>query len=124
MKATNVRVNTSAEAVVAERRKIFNAMFAPKSVALIGASEKPDSVGCALLENLQSFRGRIFAINPTHATLLGQKTFPTIGDVPDPVDLAVIATPAATVPGIVSDCAAAGVKGAVIISAGFKECGS
>jgi acetyltransferase len=98
-------------------------MFAPKSVALIGASEKPDSVGRALLENLQPFRGRFFPINPSHATLLGQKTFPTIGDVPDPVDLAVIATPAATVPGVVVECAAAGVKGAVIISAGFKECG-
>ena len=99
-------------------------MFAPKSVALIGASEKPGSVGRALLENLQSFRGRVFPINPSHATLLGQKTFPTIQDVPEDVDLAVIATPAATVPGIVAECAAAGVKGAVIISAGFKECGT
>lgn len=123
MKATNVRVKTSAGTVVAGPRPILSAMFAPKSVALIGASEKPDSVGRALLENLQSFGGRIFAINPTHATLLGQKTFPTIEDVPEPVDLAVIATPAATVPGIVGECAAAGVKGVVIISAGFKECG-
>ena len=122
MKA-KAQTKTSSEAVVAGPRPILSAMFAPKSVALIGASEKPDSVGRALLENLQSFRGRIFAINPTHATLLGQKTFPTIGDVPDPVDFAVIATPAATVPGIVGECAAAGVKGAVIISAGFKECG-
>jgi acetyltransferase len=122
MKA-RARTKTSAEAVVAEPRPILGAMFAPKSVALIGASEKPDSVGRALLENLQPFRGRFFPINPSHATLLGQKTFPTIGDVPDPVDLAVIATPAATVPGVVVECAAAGVKGAVIISAGFKECG-
>jgi acetyltransferase len=98
-------------------------MFAPNSVALIGASEKPGSVGRALLENLQSFRGRVFPINPRHSTLLGQKTFSTIRDVPEDVDLAVIATPAATVPGIVAECAAANVKGAVIISAGFKECG-
>ena len=62
-------------------------------------------------------------MNPNHATVLGQKAFPKIGDVPEDVDLAVIATPAATVPGIVGECAAAGVKGAVIISAGFKECG-
>jgi acetyltransferase len=117
------RTNASAEAVVSQHRPILSAMLAPKSVALIGASEKPGSVGRALLENLQSFRGRVFAINPSHATLLGQKTFPTIGDVPDPVDLAVIATPAATVPGIVGECAAAGVNGVVIISAGFKECG-
>ena len=98
-------------------------MLAPKSIALIGASEKPGSVGHALLENLQSFRGRVFPINPNHARLLGQKAFPTIRDTPQEVDLAVIATPAATVPGIVAECAAADVKGAVIISAGFKECG-
>ena len=98
-------------------------MFSPKSVAVIGASEKPGSVGRALLENLQSFSGRVFPINPGHARLLGQKAFPTIKDAPQQVDLAVIATPAATVPGIVAECAAAGVKGAVIISAGFKECG-
>jgi acetyltransferase len=98
-------------------------MFAPKSIALIGASEKVGSVGRALLENLQSFRGHVFPINPNHATLLGQKTFPKIANTPEKVDMAVIATPAATVPGIVADCADAGVKGAVIISAGFKESG-
>jgi acetyltransferase len=64
-------------------------MLAPKSVALIGASEKPGSVGRALLENLESFRGRVFPINPGHATLRGQKTFPKIADVPEDVDLAV-----------------------------------
>ena len=109
--------------VLPERRPILTTMLAPKSVALIGASEKPDSVGRALLENLESFRGRVFPINPSHATLLGQKTFSTIRDVPENIDLAVIATPAATVPGIVAECAAAGVKGAVVISAGFKESG-
>ena len=74
MKATNVRVKTSAGTVVSERRPILSAMFAPNSVALIGASEKPGSVGRALLENLQSFRGRVFPINPSHATVLGQKS--------------------------------------------------
>ncbi len=109
--------------VLSERRPILSTMFSPKSVVVIGASEKPGSVGRALLENLQSFSGRVFPINPSHARLLGQKAFPTIKDAPQQVDLAVIATPAATVPGIVAECAAAGVKGAVIISAGFKECG-
>jgi acetyltransferase len=123
MKATNMRVKTSAGTVVSDRRPILSAMFAPKSVALIGASEKPGSVGRALLENLQSFRGRVFPINPSHATVLGQKAFRKIEDAPQEVDLAVIATPAATVPGIVAECAVANVKGAVIISAGFKECG-
>jgi acetyltransferase len=117
------RSKAAAEAVVSERRPILSAMLAPKSIALIGASEKPNSVGRALLENLQSYRGRVFPMNPNHPTLLGHKTFPTIQDTPEDVDLAVIATPAATVPGIVAECAAAGVKGAVVISAGFKECG-
>jgi len=123
MKTSNVRVKTSTETVASERRPIISAMFAPKSVALIGASEKPGSVGRALLENLHPFRGGVFLINPSHSTLLGQKTFSTIRDVPESVDLAVIATPAATVPGIIAECAAVGVKGAVIISAGFKESG-
>lgn len=98
-------------------------MFAPKSLAVIGASERIGSVGRALMENLQSFGGRVFPVNPNHSTILGQKAFPKIRDVSEDVDLAVIATPAATVPEIVGECAAAGVKGAVIISAGFKECG-
>ena len=104
-------------------RPNLSSMFAPKSVALIGASEKPGSVGRALTENLQAFRGRVFLVNPSHPTILGQKTFSQISDLREPIDLAVIVTPAVTVPGIVADCATAGVKGAVIISAGFKECG-
>jgi acetyltransferase len=98
-------------------------MFAPESIAVIGASENPGSVGRAITENVQSFNGRVFLVNSNHPTILGQKAFSKIGDLPEPVDLAVIATPAATVPGIVAECAAVGVKGTVIISAGFKECG-
>src|ERR1051325_9368191 len=99
-------------------------MFAPEGVAVIGASEKAGSVGRALSENVRSFKGRVFFVNPSRTTLFGQKTFRSIRDVPKNVDLAVIATPAAIVPKIIGECAAAGVKGAVIISAGFKECGS
>jgi acetyltransferase len=97
--------------------------LSPRAVALIGASESPGSVGRALAENLQSLGDRVFLVNAKRATVLGRKTFSKIGDVPAAVDLAVIATPAATVPEIVSECAAADVKGAVIISAGFKEIG-
>jgi acetyltransferase len=123
MKTADARVKTSAKRMVSEGRPILAAMLAPKSVAVIGASEKPGSVGRALMENLQSFSGSVFLVNPNRATVLEQKAFPTIRDVPENVDLAVIATPAATVPGIVSECATVGVRGAVIISAGFKECG-
>jgi acetyltransferase len=123
MKAADARVRISPETMVSERRPILRTMLAPKSVAVIGASEKPGSVGRALLENLRPFHGRIFPVNPNHPTVLKQKTFRTIRDVPEEVDLAIIATPAATVPGVVGECAAKGVKGTVVISAGFKECG-
>jgi len=115
--------HSSASASLIPKRPALASMFAPKSVAIIGASEKSGSVGRALVENLQSFNGRIFAVNPNYSTILGGKAFPKIGNVPANVDLAVIATPAVTVPSIVTECVVHGVKGAVIISAGFKECG-
>ncbi|HEX7516649.1 MAG TPA: bifunctional acetate--CoA ligase family protein/GNAT family N-acetyltransferase [Chthoniobacterales bacterium] len=99
-------------------------MLSPRTIAVIGASESRGSIGRALMENLRSFRGSVFPVNPNRGTVLGQKTVSTIRDVPERVDLAVIATPAGTVPAIVGECAAASVKGAVIISAGFKECGA
>jgi acetyltransferase len=123
MKAVKTKRKTSAEAIVSDGRPTLEAMFAPRSVAVIGASETHGSVGQVLMKNLRSFNGHVFLINPKHSTILGQKAFPKIREVGEDVDLAVIATPAATVPGIVGECAAAGVKGAVIISAGFKECG-
>ena len=82
MNAVKTKGRPSAEAVVSERRPILEAMFAPKSVAVIGASESPGSVGRALIENLRSFGGRVFPLNPKHTTILGQKAFPKIGEVP------------------------------------------
>ena len=106
------------------RRSALDALFAPKSVALVGATEARGSVGRALMENLRAFGGAVFPVNPRRERVLGVKAFPSLAALPHPVDLAVIATPAATVPGIVAECANADVKGAVIISAGFKECGA
>ena len=105
------------------RRPILSAMLAPKSVAVIGATETPDSIGRVLMENLRAFPGGVHPVHPTRRSVLGRPAFRTISDVPGKVDLAVIATPAATVPDIVGQCAEAGVKGAIVISAGFKECG-
>jgi len=82
------------------------------------------SVGCTLMENLKSFTGSLYPVDPNRNSVLGLKAFARIGEVPAPVDLAVIATPAIAVPDVVSECAEAGVKGAVIISAGFRECGA
>ena len=97
--------------------------FAPRSVAVIGASEKSGSVGRALLENTATFGGAVYPVNPHHARLLDRPAWARIADVPGEVDLALIATPAATVPGVVRECVRAGVKGAIVFSAGFKECG-
>ena len=104
----------------------LDAMFLPDSVAVIGATERPGTVGRTILENLlhPSFHGKVYAVNSRHSEICGLKAFPTIGDVPGKIDLAIVATPAPTVPGIVGECVDAGVKSAVVISAGFKERGA
>lgn len=106
-------------------RQPLDAIFKPHAVAVIGASEEPQSVGRTILANLISspFGGAVFPVNPKRRYVLGIKAYPTIGEVPESVDLAVIATPAPTVPGIIAECVRAGVRGAIIISAGFKERG-
>ena len=106
-------------------RGSLDPFFRPRAVAVIGASEEPGSVGRALLWNLLSnpFGGAVFPVNPKRPYVLGVKAYPAIDAVPERIDLAVIATPAPTVPGVVSACVDAGVKGAIVISAGFKERG-
>jgi acetyltransferase len=107
-----------------DRRPILRTMLNPQAIALIGATEAPGSVGRTLMENLLSFGRPLYPINPKRNSVLGVKAFSNIADAPAPVDLAIIATPALTVPDVVGECAAAGVTGAVIISAGFRETGS
>jgi len=99
--------------------------FQPRSVAVIGASRNPDSIGGRLLNALvtSGFTGSIYAINP-NAALIGSLTvYPSVRDVPQPVDLAVIAVPKDAVLGIIDDCAARGVRAVVVITAGFAETG-
>ena len=97
----------------------LDAVFRPRSVAVLGASERPGSIGRILLENLAGFRGEVFAVNPNHATVLGRTAYASVAALPARPDLAVIATPAATVPALVGELAASGVRGAIVISAGF-----
>lgn len=108
------------------RRHPLNVFFAPTRIAVIGATEKPGSVGRTLLWNLISnpFGGTIFPVNPRHASILGIKAYPSLAALPEPADLAIIATPAPTVPAMIDQCREAGVKGAIILSAGFKETGA
>ncbi len=103
----------------------LSGMLAPRSVAVIGATERPGSVGRAVFERLTSrgFTGSVYPVTPAHAQVLGRQAYAAIGDIGAPVDLAVIATPASTVPDVVCACARAGVKGAIVISAGFRETG-
>ncbi|KST68603.1 bifunctional acetate--CoA ligase family protein/GNAT family N-acetyltransferase [Mastigocoleus testarum] len=103
----------------------LDAIFAPKNIAVIGATEKEGSVGRTLLWNLirNPFGGTVFPINPKRNSVLGIKAYPKISDLPESIDLAIIATPAHTVPGIIGECIDAGVKGAITLSAGFKETG-
>jgi acetyltransferase len=106
-------------------RQALDAIFSPKNVAVIGATESQGTVGRTLLWNLISnpFGGAVFPVNPKRPSVLGVKAYANIAEVPEKVDLAVISTPARTVPGIIQECGQAGVKGAIIISAGFKETG-
>jgi acetyltransferase len=116
------KVITSIEALQRERES-FDALFKPRSVAVIGATDKAGSVGLAMMNNLKTFRGKVFPVNPKRDQVLGLKAYPNIAAVPEKVDLAVIITPAPTVPGVIGECIAAGAKSALIISAGFKEIG-
>ena len=109
----------------ATRSTSLDVFFHPSSVALIGASERPGSVGRVVLENLRSAMPQypIYAVNPNRDSVLGRPAYKNVAQCPGPVDLAVITTPAATVPGLVRECAQAGVRGAIVISAGFRETG-
>jgi acetyltransferase len=103
----------------------LDAIFAPHSVAVIGASDRAGSVGRAVLWSLVSspFGGTVYPISDKRSSVLGIKAYKSVGDLPESVDLAVVVTPAATVPGVISECVEAGVGGAIVISAGFKEHG-
>lgn len=99
----------------------------PRSVAVIGASEMPGKVGQAIMQNYvdTGFKGRIYPVNINETgKIMGFTAYKNIHDIKDPVDLAVICTPAKTVPGIIEECGKAGVKGIVVVSAGFAEVGN
>jgi acetyltransferase len=103
----------------------FDVFFAPESVAVFGATEAPSSPGRALMSNLihNPFGGVVLPVSERRSSVLGVKAYPSLAAVPVPVDLALIATPAPTVPAILRECLAAGVRGAVVLSAGFGDSG-
>ncbi|MGL5510531.1 MAG: CoA-binding protein, partial [Microcoleaceae cyanobacterium] len=111
--------------ILRAKRQQLDCIFSPNNVAVIGATDREGSVGRTILWNLLSnpFGGAIFPINPKRKSVLGIPAYSSLMEVPDPIDLAVIVIPAPMVPAVMRDCVAKGVKGAIIISAGFREIG-
>src|SRR6202142_1235893 len=122
MPATNKGTRKKKKSPVNQPLDVF---FAPKTVAVIGATETANSVGRTLLWNLVTnpFGGTVYPVNPKRPSVLGVKAYKSISDVPEQVDLAVIVTPPPSIPGIIRECGENGVQGAIVISAGFKEIG-
>jgi len=104
----------------------LTSLFTPESVALFGASGRTDSVGGVVFKNLltSGYKGRIYAINPRHDKVQGRKAFSSLDDIEATVDLAVVATPARSIPAIVEACGERGIKMMLILSAGFRETGA
>ena len=103
----------------------LDSLFNPASIAVIGASNRPNSVGMKVFDNLlkEKFAGKLYPINLKHKKIQGHRAFASIREISEPIDLVIIMTPAETVPAAISECGEKGVKAAIIISAGFSEGG-
>src|SRR5512140_2252086 len=112
--STNQRVEPAHDILHQVRRHPLDPIFSPKVVAVIGATENKGSVGRTVFQNMGrgGFEGTVYPVNPKRSSVLCVKAYPSIGSIPEKVDLAVITTPAATVPGLIKECADAGVPGA------------
>jgi acetyltransferase len=115
----------SMTAATAHRSPLHD-FLAPDSIAIVGASADPTKRGYKAMVGLirGNYRGRIYPINPRVPEILGVPTCATLDDVPGPIDLALICTPAVTLPGLLAECGRKGVKGAVILASGFRETGA
>jgi acetyltransferase len=104
----------------------LTSLIKPETVAVVGASPKPGKIGYTIINNMINcgYKGRIFPVNPREKEICGLAAFPSVADIPEQVDLAIIAVPAARVQGVAEECGRAGVKNLVVITAGFKEVGA
>lgn len=104
----------------------LNKLFSPSSIAVIGASDRPDAVGQVVFRNLLEggYRGQLYAVNAARQTVQGQKSYASVLDIEKPVDLAIICTPATSIPDIIEACGKQGIRSAVVLSAGFSEIGT
>jgi acyl-CoA synthetase (NDP forming) len=105
---------------------VMNRIFRPKTLAIIGASNSPDKVGYLFMSDLlkRGYKGTLYPVNPRNDTILGLRAYANINDIPEAVDLAIIAVPPAAVPQVMADCAHKQVPGVVLNSAGFSETGT
>lgn len=101
-------------------------LFEPESVAVVGATERAGAIGAVLIENMLAapYRGRLYAVNPKYQSVRGVRCYPSVARLPQPAQLAVIATPPTSVPRIIEQCGRAGIRCAVVITAGFSETGA
>ena len=106
-----------------ERLRKLSYVFKPRSIAIVGGSSVPNKIGTVLMKNLIEgrFMGDIYAVNPKYTEVLGKPCYPKVSAIPKAVDCVIIATPAETVPDVVEDCGAKGVKGIIVLSGGFEE---
>jgi len=126
MGAPRISVTDPSHDLLRAERHPLDVIFRPNSVAIVGATDRAGSVGRTVVENItgSGFAGTVYAVNPHRREVLGAPAYPSLSALPAAADLAVVVTPAATVPGVIRECAAAGVGGAIVISAGFKEIGA
>ncbi len=103
----------------------LDAILKPKSIAVVGASATPGKIGYTVVNNLikDGYQGKIFPVNPTATEILGLKVYPTVNDIPEPVEAAVITVPAKFVAGVVKECGDKGIQGISVITSGFAESG-
>jgi len=114
----------SAAQQAAVSHRDLSGIFAPRSVAVIGASRDPGKVGHAIFRNiLEDFQGIVYPVNPKAQAIRGVRTYPSVLDIPDPLDLAVVIVPARDVPAVLDECGRKGLRGVVVVSAGFREAG-
>jgi len=108
-----------------QRNQPLDVFFSPKTVAVIGATENPGTVGRTVFWNLVTspFGGTVYPVNPKRPSVLGVKAYPSVTAIPEEIDLAVIITPPPSIPALIKECGENGVRGAIVISAGFKEVG-
>jgi acetyl coenzyme A synthetase (ADP forming)-like protein len=120
---TDTWIGVSDERTWKAAAESVRAMLSPRSIAVVGASRRPGSIGAALVHNLKEFgfRGSIYPVNAEATEIEGLKAYPRVSDIGQPVDLAVIAVPAPAVESVVAECAGVGARGVVVISAGFAE---